>query len=167
MFKYVAYTPAQDEFTRYEFIDLDDRATVHKFSVPFVSVEYDDEQAFTDLMAHQPPQISAVEITQAEFAVEVGQSAQVLRVRKRSEELLDGIVLPLSEEYPDVEQKTWPFQLEEARAYQASGNEADAPMLTIMSAAESDTVANFAAAVIAKNDAYRQWEPRSRRNVRS
>ncbi|WP_416768530.1 hypothetical protein ACM66T_10265 [Sulfurimonas sp. ST-25] len=154
MFKYVAYTTAEDEFTRYEFIELDDRTNVHRFSVPVVSVEYADEQAFADLIAHQPVQIGVVEITAEEFAAQVEVSAQVKRIRNMGADLMARELEPLSVRYPQEERDTWPSQLEEARAYQASGLDADAPNLKKLADAEGDTVESFALAVLAKKAAF-------------
>ncbi|MFA7029992.1 MAG: hypothetical protein WC179_06965 [Candidatus Cloacimonadaceae bacterium] len=109
MFKYIAYTKVIDEFTTHQFIEIDDRCQVNRFDVPYVSVEYENESDFVELMAYQPVVINATEITKEEFDVAVYNSAQMQRVRSVAKKTgkiysIGGVdyLIPLTKEAQDT-----------------------------------------------------------------
>jgi len=80
MFKYVKYNKVKTEYTVLEFRGGDDTVKVNHFDGDVVSISGDSSD-IDALMALQPDEIECVEISQEEFRVLVGQSAQLKRIR--------------------------------------------------------------------------------------
>lgn len=154
MFKYVKFERVPTEYTVLEFVPGDDATNVNYFTgVDVVSIE-GEESDIDALIAKQAPEINCTEITQEEFKALVDNTAQIERIREVVAKSFDNDMSAITKKYPLPERETWKIQLEEARKYIASGDEADAPFLKTLADAEGSTVADFANAVIAKNDAF-------------
>ena len=154
MVKYVKFNRVETEYTVLEFRGGDESVKVNYFSTPVVSIIGDDEAKINALIGSQSPEINCMEITQDEFKELIKCSIQYKRIKERVAEFFEKQLQQLIVEYPLGERETWNRQLEQAKAYKASGDEADAPFLKVLADAESDTVENFANAVIAKAEAY-------------
>ncbi|MDD5406021.1 MAG: hypothetical protein PHE73_03645 [Sulfurovaceae bacterium] len=146
MFKYVTYTPATDQYTTHSFAESNDKCKVHRFDVPLVSVECENESDFNELMASQNPIIQAIEITKEEFASAVSDSAQVQRMYDRANELLKNLMKPISNKYCKEERDTWDSQKEEANAILAGAT--NTTILGTLATAEGATIQEFAQAVV-------------------
>ena len=143
MFKYISYTPVEDEYTTHEFNELNDKCKVHRFDVPYVSVEYEKEEDFTALMAAQLPAIEATEITKIEFEDLVQHSDQVKRMYEVVNATYSKELSPISVKYSEEERATWPSQTAEAYAVK-DGTATYTPYLTAL--AEDDGITLEAAA---------------------
>ena len=154
MFKYVEFTKVEAVGTVLEFRGGDDIVKVNHFDVDVVSIESNDIADIDALIANQATEINCTEITQDEFRTIVSTTAQFARIKKMVDEKYTKEVAVLIAQYPAVERETWATQLSQAKAYKISGDEADAPFLKTLADAESDTVVNFADAVIAKANDY-------------
>ena len=162
MFKYIKFTKKETEFTVLEFRGQDDSVTVHHFSdndalqVSVVSLE-GEADAIDALVSAQPVEIGCETITQDEFKAIVITTAQFARIKTQVVEKYAADVDILISQYPSVERETWATQLIQAKAFKASGDEADAPFLKTLADAENDTVESFADAVIAKANEYESF----------
>jgi len=157
MFKYVAFKKVPTEHTVLGFTGATDEnkgIKVHRFSVDVVSIESDDETKIDELIASQSEEIGCTVITLDEFKTAVESSAQVKRIYDVSAQKLSSILEDVKNKYPLEERETWAIQKQEAVKYQTSGDEADAPFLKVLATANNDTVANFATAVLAKNELF-------------
>jgi hypothetical protein len=157
MFKYVAFRKVPTEHTVLGFIGATDDnkgIKVHRFSVDVVSIQSDDEIMIDELIASQPEEIGCVEITLDEFKTAVSSSAQVKRIYDVLALKLSSMLQDVKNKYPLEERETWAIQKEEANKYQASKLDSDAPFLKVLADADGDTVANFAAAVLEKNNLF-------------
>lgn len=75
--------------------------------------------------------------------------------RQRMIDYANTITARITSAYPAAEVASWPTQEAEARAVQAGGTAADAPLLSMMAAGANVSLADYAASVIAKATAYR------------
>lgn len=157
MVKYIKFTRVETEHTVLEFRGGDESTKVNHFSVPVVSIISDDETKINDLINSQPSEINCTEITKDEFKSLIKDSLQYKRIKQRVAEFYDKQIEPLLTEYPLGERETWGRQLEQAKAFKESGDEADAPFLKILADAEGGTVEDFADAVLAKAQAYEEF----------
>lgn len=80
------------------------------------------------------------------YPLSSAQAEVIAKIDMHAKSLRDGVVASIS----PAEMANWTIKQAEARAYQASGNEADAPMLGIEATARGVTVADLAAKVLAK-----------------
>lgn len=155
MFKYIKFDRVETDTTVLEFRGGDDTVKVNYFTgVNVVSVEAENEDDINALVDAQVSDINCEDITQDEFKIAIETSPQYLRVLDRVAQYYDSLMRTITDKYPVVERETWGMQLEQAKAYKASNNEADAPFLKTLADAEGSTVDVFADAVIAKADAY-------------
>lgn len=152
MFKYVAFTPYSDQHTQYGFNELDDRTVVNRFDVDAVSVEFDDEDAFTDLLAHQPKGIKAKEITKEAFASIVEESQQMKRIYARGNRFFETEMRSITEKYTEEERSSWPSQVEEANAYFSSGT--IGPIITACAAADGVAAEKYAQNILDKKKTF-------------
>ncbi len=128
MFKYVSYTPFTDQYTTHIFNEKDDKCRVHRFDVPYVSVECESEEAFAELMAYQISDINAAEITYEQFEDLVKHSDQVLRMYDVANEQYISDMKPMNEKYSQEEISSWPAHVSEANAI-LNGTAADTPYI--------------------------------------
>ena len=154
MFKYIAYKRVDTGTTVLEFRGKDDAAKVHHFDGDVVAVEYTEEVVFSALMSAQPAEILATEITLDEFKTAVANSAQVLRIREIAAGEFAARLKLVTKQYPIEERETWGIQIQQAEAYIASSNVADAPFLSAI--AGEYTVADIATSVLAKKVEYEE-----------
>jgi hypothetical protein len=143
MFRYIKYTPVPDEYTTHQFNELNENCKVHRFDVPYVSVEYTDEADFTALMAAQNTAIEAIEITQEVFWDFVQHSAQVNRMYDVANDQYRKECEAITAKYTAEEIATWPTQVEEANAIKA-GTATSTPYLTALAADEGITLVQAA-----------------------
>lgn len=139
MFKYVKYVPFTDEHTTHEFLEKDERCTLHRFDVPYVSIECDSEEGFMELMAYQNASIEATEITQAEFADMVQHSTQVKRMYDVANEQYVKECAAIKSKYTQEEIDTWNIQIAEAEAVKKKLT-APTPFLDALAEDESITL---------------------------
>ena len=156
MFKYVRYTPFTDEYTTHEFTEVDDKCKVHRFDVPFVSVECSTEDDFASLMSSQNPSIEAVEITKEEFYDMVQNSDQIKRIYEIANAQFAKEMQIISEKYSQEERDTWPVQTEEAKAVKA-GLQTSTPFLDALSKEDGLTLDEAADKVLAKKTEYSEY----------
>jgi len=156
MFKYVQYDKVQGQYTELTFIQKNESVKVNYFTANGLNVVSLEgvEADIDDLIAYQPVEINCRELTLDEFKAIAKNSDQYKRIKERVAEFYENKIQPLLIEYPLGERETWNTQLQQAKAYKASGDEADAPFLKVLADAEGNTVENFANAVIAKAEAY-------------
>ena len=152
MFKYVNYTTYEDEYTTHEFTEINEKCKVHRFDVPYVSVECETEEDFTELMATQHPNIEATEISMDEFSDMVQHSDQVQRMYNRANELYTSKMNPANIRYPASERETWPQQVAEAETYLDTGVAGE--MITALAAANGMSIDAYANGVIANKAEY-------------
>jgi hypothetical protein len=152
MFKYVKFTPFTDEYTTHEFIEWDEKCKVHRFDVPYVSVECATEADFTELMGKQTPSIEALEITQAEFVDMVQHSVQVKRMYDVANEKYVNECAAITAKYTQEEISTWGVQVDEAEAVKA-GTATATPFLSALAADEGITLVQAADKILALRDA--------------
>lgn len=158
MFRYFEYQRTVIDEEIKEFVG-DGSVELHTFSfggkdrfVVSVSGETADIDA---AVAAQDEAISLNELTLDAFKTEVDASDQVKRIRKVSGDLLERELAAINERYPKAEQETWGLQLDEAKAFVASGDPADAPMLKYLAEQEGDTVESFATSVLQKAEQFK------------
>ena len=149
MFKYISYTPFTDEYTTHEFNELNDKCKVHRFDVPYVSVEYEKEADFTALMKAQNKNISAVEITREAFFDMVQYSDQYKRMRDVANEQYQKEMKGISEKYTAEERDTWSSQVAEAKKVKEGTSDAT-PYVSALSVSDGITL-NEAADIILGN----------------
>jgi len=154
MFRYVSFEKVSDAFTTHTFRSTDEAVKVHSFSVNVVSLEADNNDDISALIAAQSPLIKCVEITKDVFVEAIKTSLQYARIKEVLEQKYNEEVNVLAAQYPNVERETWGTQLAQAKAFKINGNEVDAPFLKTLADAEGGTVDDFANAVIAKAEAY-------------
>lgn len=154
MFKYVKFKKVETQNTILEFRGGDDRVVVSTFDVNIVSIRADLEVDIDKLVNEQPIEIEATYINKSEFESLVKESKQYKRLKERVATQYEDDVSSLLEKYPLPERETWTLQLEQAKAFQASGDETLAPFLKVLAYAEGDTVENFANAVLTKASEY-------------
>ena len=147
MFKYVSYTPMTDAYTTHEFNENDDKCKVHRFDVPYVSIECESEEDFVELMAYQKPFIGAVEITKEEFTELVQYSDQVKRMYDVVNGEYEKDLRPVSVKYSKEERDTWPSQIAEANTVK-EGTATDTPYLSALALDESITLEQAADRVL-------------------
>ena len=123
MFKYVSYIPTTDAFTTHIFNEKNDKCRVHRFDVPYVSVECDNESDFTELMEYQNDVINATEITLEEFESLVLHSDQVNRMYDIANEQYKNDMKPMTDKYSTEEIASWPAQTTEAKAILSGSTE--------------------------------------------
>lgn len=155
MFKYVRYTEAQNQYTKLGFEQQNEDVKVNRFDKPIVSLEAEDESLIDALIASQDEAINCEEITQEEFTEIYKLTAQYQRVLDVSEEALDKASEVIIKEYPLGERESFFIQIEEAKAYKISGDEADAIYLKGLAEAEGDTLESFVDAVIRNNTIFK------------
>lgn len=80
------------------------------------------------------------------YPLSASQAEVIAQIDLHAKSLRDSVVAAIS----PAEMASWTIKQAEARAYQASGNDADAPMLGIEATARGVTVADLAAKVLAK-----------------
>lgn len=153
MFKYIKYTPMTDDHTTHIFNEINDKCKVHRFDVPYVSVEYTDKADFAALVATQLPAIEAVEITKVEFADIVQYSDQIKRIYSVANEQFASDMKAISEKYTQEERDTWSIQVEEANAVKA-GVTISTPFLSSLAADESITLMEAADKVLSIKSEY-------------
>jgi len=156
MFKYVRYIPITDENTTHVFNELNEKCKVNRFDVPCVSVEYENEADFSEIMEYQGDSIEAVEITKEEFSELVQDSDQVKRMYDVANEQYQNETKPISRKYSQEERDTWPSQVAEANAVKM-GNTSATPYLTALANDGNITIEASAEMVLAKkeqNDIY-------------
>lgn len=157
MFKYVKFTKVQVPYSTLEFRGGDDTIVVRHFDGDVVCISGDIEADIDVLIANQASEISCTVITQAEFKSIIELSSQYARIKQVVEEKYTQDVGVLTAQYPLNERETWAIQLEQAKAFKVSGVDTDAPFLKTLADAESDTVTNFADAVILKATEYESF----------
>ena len=153
MFKYVRYTPFTDQYTTHEFNEKNDKCKVHRFDVPYVSVECDNEADFNALMAYQNPIINATEIDKAQFTDLVQHSDQVKRMYNVVNEQYSSELAPYSVRYSEEESMTWAAQVAEANAV-LTGTAAETPYLTALATDRTVTLEQAAHNVLENKTAY-------------
>jgi len=153
MFKYIKYTPMTDDYTTHIFNEVNDKCKVHRFDVPYVSVEYTDEADFTALMAAQNIIISATEITKIEFSDMVQLSDQVKRIYETANNQFSIDMKVISEKYMQEERDTWSIQIEEANAVKA-GTAVSTPFLSALSIDEGISIDEAANKILAIKSDY-------------
>ena len=154
MLKFLMFAVVATELTKFGFVGEIEGIKVHRFSEDIVALEGDDEAKIDELIAMQPFEIQATEVTQDEFNAIAKTSLQYARVKERVEEQYNQDVAEITKMYPLHERETWNIQLTQANKYLATSNEYDAPFLKVLAVAEGGTVRDFADAVIAKSEAY-------------
>jgi len=153
VFKYVSFTPITDEYTTHIFNEKNDKCTVHRFDVPYVSVSFEDESDFTELMAYQNPDIGASEITKEAFESLVLHSDQVNRMYAVVNDQYSKDLLVVSNKYCQEERDTWPAQTEEAHAVK-DGTATETPYLTSLSEVEGISLEQAADKVLGNKAEY-------------
>ena len=88
------------------------------------------------------------------YPLSAAQAEVIGHIDQHSKSLRDNVVATIS----PAEMASWTIKQAEARAYQSSGNEADAPMLTIEAVARGVTVADLAEKVLTKGVQLSQLE---------
>ncbi|MDM5264670.1 hypothetical protein PF327_10735 [Sulfurovum sp. XTW-4] len=151
MFKYVRYTPMTDEFTTHTFNELNENCKIHRFDVPYVSVECSTDADFAALMASQNPIIEAIEITQAEFSDMVQHSIQVKRMYDIANEQYTKECAVITSKYTHDEISTWSVQVAEAEAVKA-GTAISTPFLDALATDESITITAAADKILLLRD---------------
>lgn len=157
MFKYVRFTPMTDEHTTHAFNEIDDRCKVHRFDVPYVSVEYKNEADFTELVAAQNSIIEAIEITQAELYDIVQHSDQVKRMYNVANEHYQKLMMPITSIYTQEERDTWMSQYDQSLEYMDTKDESIAPMIVTLAAGDGLTTEEYASLILTRKsefDAY-------------
>ena len=154
MFKYIKFKKVPTEYTVLEFTPKDEKTHVNFFTgVNVVSIE-GEKADIDELISAQDARIRCEEITKDEFKALVENTPQVGRIRQIVKESFDADMAAIAKKYPLYERETWPIQLAQAKRYQQSGDEADAPFLKTLADADGSTVADFADAVIQKAAGY-------------
>lgn len=152
MFKYIKHTTVTDEYTTHSFNELNDKCKLYRFDVPFVSVQYELESDFTELMLSQNANIKAVEITKLEFEEGVKNSAQVTHVYNVANEQFISDMASISTKYTQEEISTWATQVEDARNYLS--NATASPLLSALALEDKITLTEAANLLIAKRTDY-------------
>ena len=155
MFKYVRFTPVESQFTTLTFKKINEDVKVNFFTLPVVSIEADNEALIDELISSQVKEIKCEVITKEEFINLIKLTSQYKRIIERGNEKLEKLTLDIAAKYPLRERETWYIQLEEAKKYIQTQNEADAPFLKILAENEGDTIEAFANAVINNDIAFR------------
>ena len=155
MFKYVRFTPVESQFTTLTFKQKNNDVKVNFFSLPVVSLEADNEALIDELISSQAKEIKCEVITKEEFINLIKLTSQYKRIIERGNEKLEKSTANIAAKYPLRERETWYIQLEEAKKYMQTQNEADAPFLKILAENEGDTIEAFANAVINNDIAFR------------
>lgn len=122
----------KDENSGLHWLSSEDIERGGLYLLPLGSVEITEDEADAIRAANATPQVITAEMVRAEGA-----------------RRLALIGAPYSPE----ERETWSQQVTEAKAIQADAN-ADAPLLTLLAAADGITVADMAATVLAKAEAF-------------
>lgn len=135
MFKYAKYTPATDEYTTHIFNEKNEKCTINYFSVPFVSIECENEGDFAELMAYQNVIVKAVEITKEEFNDAVQYSNQVRRMYTVANNQFIKDMEPIFMKYSNEEVATWGSQVDEAKKIK-NGNKEESPFMDALVANE-------------------------------
>lgn len=151
MFRYVKFTPFTDEYTTHEFIDLDEKCRVHRFDVPYVSVECATEADFIELMSKQSPLIEALEINKEVFYDFVQHSAQVKRMYDVANDQYVNECKAITSKYTAEEIATWPEQVEQARSVKA-GQTVGVPHISALAADDGITLVQAADKILALRD---------------
>ena len=155
MFKYVRFTPVESQFTTLTFKQKNNDVKVNFFSLSVVSLEADNEALIDELISSQVKEIKCEVITKEEFINLIKLTSQYKRIIERGNEKLEKLTANIDAKYPLRERETWYIQLEEAKKYMQTQNEADAPFLKILAENEGDTIEAFANAVINNDIAFR------------
>lgn len=155
MFKYVRFTPVESQYTTLTFKQKNDDVKVNFFSLPIVSLEAINETLIDELISSQAKEIKCEVITKEEFINLVKLTSQYKRIIERGNEKLEKLTVNIAAKYTLRERETWYIQLEEAKKYMQTQNEADAPFLKILAENEGDTIEAFANAVINNDIAFR------------
>lgn len=153
MFKYVTYTPMTDQYTTHEFNELNDKCKVHRFDVPYVSVECENEEDFAELMAAQFPAIQPTEVTKDAFFDMVQYSDQYLRMLDMANEQYKKEMEHIASKYTEEERSTWPSQVEEARKVK-DGTTEPTPYISALSKSNGSTLDEAADIVLGNKKAY-------------
>ena len=153
MFKYVSYTPMTDAYTTHIFNEKDDKCKVHRFDVPYVSIECDNEADFNALMAYQNPIINATEIDKTQFTDLVQHSDQVKRMYDVANEQYAKDMKAVNNLYTQDEIDSWAMQVAEAKAVK-DGSKEVTPFLTAFSSDRGISLSNAADEVLAKSKEY-------------
>ena len=156
MFKYIAYTPFTDDYTTHIFNELNDKCTIHRFDVPFVSVEFNDIEDFNALMAYQNTLINASEVDYDTFAGVVKDTAQYYRMKEIANDQYTLDMSPISQKYTPEERDTWPSQAAEANAVK-EGSATETPYLTALAESDGTTVQEAADKILANKREYDEY----------
>ncbi|DAB40296.1 MAG TPA: hypothetical protein CFH81_08865 [Sulfurovum sp. UBA12169] len=151
MFKYVRYVPFADEFTTHEFLEKNEKCKIHRFDVPYVSVECGTEADFAALIVYQNPLIEATEILKEEFAEAVRESLQVKRMYDIANEQFVKECVVISEKYTQEEVSTWGIQVAEAEAIKANTAVAT-PFLDALAQEDNITIEQAADKILSLRD---------------
>ncbi|MFA6692027.1 MAG: hypothetical protein WCR98_08625 [Saccharofermentanales bacterium] len=151
MFKYAKYTPITDEYTTHIFLDAGEDTKINRFDVPYVSIECNTQADFDSLMSIQSTVINATEITQAEFAEAVKESAQVKRMYDVANEQYVKECESIKSKYTQEEIDTWPVQMAEAEAVKA-GTATLTPYLDALAADDGITLTAAADKILSLRD---------------
>lgn len=151
MFKYVRYTPFTDEFTTHEFLEMNEKCKIHRFDVDIVSIEYDSEEDFNELLTDQIPEINATEITKEEFAEAIKESLQVKRMYDIANEQFVKECALISNKYTQEEVSTWGIQVSEAEAIKANTSVAT-PFLDALAQEDNITIEQAADKILSLRD---------------
>lgn len=157
MFKYIKYTPITDEYTTHSFNDVNDKCKLHRFDMPYVSVEYVIESDFGELMAAQSTNIQAIEITKVEFEAAVKDSAQVKRMYSVANEYYKELMQPITSIYTEEERATWMSQFNQSTDFMVARNELVAPLIVALAIGDGVTTEQYATLILRKKsefDAY-------------
>lgn len=157
MFRYVSFEKVSDAFTTHTFRSTDEAVKVHGFSVNVVSLEADNNDDISALIAAQSPLIKCEEIAKDIFIEAVKTSLQYARIKEVVEQKYNEDVVIIASAYPLHERETWATQIAQAKKFLETNVEEDAPFLKILAVAEGGIVADFANAVLAKSEAYEMF----------
>ena len=155
MFKYVRFTPVESQYTTLTFKQKNNDVKVNFFSLNVVSLEADNEALIDELISSQVKEIKCEVITKEEFINLIKLTSQYKRIIERGNEKLEKLTANIAAKQALRERETWYIQLEEAKKYIQTQNEADAPFLKILAENEGDTIEAFANAVINNDIAFR------------
>lgn len=157
MFKYVRYTPVADEYTTHIFNEMSDKCKLHRFSIPYVSIECENEDDFSELMQSQESKISTEEITKEMFAEAVLHSEQVLRMYDVANYIYVDMMKPITSIYTQEERDTWMSQFNESKLFKETGDEAEAPMVVSLANVDGVTADEYATLILEKKVEFDQY----------
>ena len=157
MFKYVRYIKVETEHTVLEFRGDAEDVEVFHFDGGVVSIKSEDEDAIDRLIDSQADDIECEVIEKDMFISLIKSSSRYKRILKRVEESYNKEMNLITSNYPQVERETWTLQLEQAKKYKDSGDEADAPFLKVLADADGLELDDMADTVILKAKSYENF----------